>query len=196
MEQAPVDLDADPLSGVLERAVQHCGTGAVGHRPRVLGHLERDDLAPLHGVSDHFELRRQRLVLGDVVELVADAAWLVPRSPDVEAVRGLLRRELLDREAVLQLLDVEVNALSREASLLRGGQDDVELQPGRRLSIRDDVVPAANDLARLGAIDLRRVDLVQVLAARRRCASRTHGDKRQRARQCDPAPHRPSPIGA
>ena len=60
--RAPVDLGADPLAGVLQRAVEHRRPATRRGRPRApLVTLSGDDLAALAGVADHLELHQLRL---------------------------------------------------------------------------------------------------------------------------------------
>src|ERR671910_3642838 len=86
VHQPPVDLGGDPFTRVLGGAVEDRRTRAVRYAWSALGQLDRDDLATLAGVAEYLELHQQRVVARRGVELVADAAGLVERAPDVEAV--------------------------------------------------------------------------------------------------------------
>ncbi len=83
VQRPSIDLDRDPLTGVLRRRVEHGGAAAVADAPGALGDLERDELAALVGLPQHLELHELGVVGGDLVQLVADAPGLVPRPPDV-----------------------------------------------------------------------------------------------------------------
>jgi hypothetical protein len=159
MKQSAVDLGRDPLTGVNGRHVQDVGSRAVGELTRVPRHLEGDDLPALHRVADHLELYERGILLGDLVELVANPAGLVPRPVDGEAV-GCLRGSLfLDGQAVLVALEREPDPLGREAVAPACRQDEVDAHPARDLLRCGDVEAPASELTERGSVDRRGVHL-------------------------------------
>ena len=130
VHQPPVDLGGDPLARVLRRAVQHGRPRAIRDAPGALGQLQRDELATLVGLAEHLELDQLRVLLREAVQLVADAARLIPGSEDLVARRGLLGCQLLGRLAVLVLLDLDVDTAVAEALRLVLGEHDVEAHAG------------------------------------------------------------------
>jgi hypothetical protein len=127
VHQPPVDLGGDPFTRVLGGAVEDGRTRAVRLLLSALGQLDRDDLATLAGVAEDLELHQLGVVAGRGVELVADAAGLVVRAPDVEAAGGLLRRELLDGLAALDPGQLQVDSSAPKPVGLGLVEDQVEL---------------------------------------------------------------------
>ena len=117
VQQAAVDLEADPLARVLVRRVQDRRTRSVGYLAGALRDLQRDQLATLMRPPEHLELDELRVVARDVDRarrgcrpgssqerqtLKPPAAWrarllgdrlalLVALQPDLDAGRGELR---------------------------------------------------------------------------------------------------------
>jgi hypothetical protein len=92
-------------------------------------HLDRQDLPTLAGAADDLELHEAGVLAGRPIELVADAAALVVRAPDVEASGRLLGGELADGQSTLDPGELHVDALTLELGGLRPVQHDVELEP-------------------------------------------------------------------
>ena len=157
VQQSPVHLGGDPLPRVLRRAVEHCRPGAVGDASGALGQLQRDDLATLVGVAEHHELDQLRVLLREAVELVADAALLVPGPPDGVTGLGLLGSQLLDGLAVLVLLDLDIETPGLEAFRLVSGEHDVEAHAGIGDPAVGDVEAAGGDHRRVRGGHVRRV---------------------------------------
>jgi hypothetical protein len=79
---------------VLEGAVEHGRTGAVGYFAGALGQLQRDDLAALARAADHLQLEELRILARQLVHVGAHAVRPVVVPPDVEPVRKLGRGRL------------------------------------------------------------------------------------------------------
>ncbi len=184
--QPPVGLRRDPLAGMLGGAEQHRRALAVAHLARAVGHLEREDLAAVVGPADPHQLRDVRVLARDLVHLVAEAAGLVVRAPDVEPVLRLRGRELLDRLAALDARERGLDAVGREPRPLVRRQD--QLQPHVRagaLAARD-VQAVSFDLRGLVRLDHGGVHLEPVRGALLGSGGgheRTRQGSRQRGRQ-------------
>jgi hypothetical protein len=135
VHQPPVDLGGDPFTRVLGGAVEDGRTRAVRYLASALGQLDRDDLATLAGVTEDLELHQLGVTAGRGVELVADAAGLVVRPPDREAVGGLRRRELPDGLAALDAGQLQVDSLAPEPLRLGLVEDHLEFGAVRDLSL-------------------------------------------------------------
>ena len=120
---------------MLGGAVEDRRTRSVRFASSALGQLDRDDLATLAGVAEDLELHQLGVVARRGVELVADAAGLVVRAPDVEAVGGLLRRELPDGLAALDPGQLQVDSLAPQPVGLGLVEDHVELDAVRDRSL-------------------------------------------------------------
>ena len=80
MKETAVDLGRDPLARMNGRHVEDVRSRPVCELSRVLGHLEGDDLPPLARVADHLELHERGILLGDLVELVANPSRARPTT--------------------------------------------------------------------------------------------------------------------
>ena len=194
VEKPAIDLRGDPLPCMNRRHVQHVRTRAVGERLRVLRHLQRDDLAALERVADHFELHDLGVATRDRVELIANAVPLVVRAPDVEAGGRLGRRALGLRAALLVTPRLHVDALRCELRDLGLREDKVCLDSGRGLPRRRYVVAVAGDFSELRRTDDSRVEIERgagVAASRARPGSgRREGDyAHQHGREENSSPH-------
>jgi hypothetical protein len=129
VEEAPVDLDADPLPGVLGGQVERRRAPAVADPAGVLRDLEGDDLSPLVGGAEHHLLDQVPVVAGELVDLVADAAGLVPRAPHRVAGLRLGGSRLAGGLALGVALEPQVDAGAlRDAVAVRGAGHGVHLQ--------------------------------------------------------------------
>ena len=102
------------------------------------------------GVAEDLELDQLRVVPGDGMELVADAAGLVPGSPDGVAGGGLRRRALGFRAALLVPSDGDVVAAGVEAVALSRTQDHLGLGHRAGRLERHNVEPATGESGRVG----------------------------------------------
>ena len=112
---------------MLGGAVEDGRAGTVRCAPGALGQLDCDDLATLAGVAEDLELHQLGVVARRGVELVADAAGLVVRAPDVEAAGGLRGRELADGLATLDPGERAGRRPWRAAVGLRAVEHEVDL---------------------------------------------------------------------
>ncbi len=164
-QEAPVDLDADPLSSVLVGHVEGRRPCPVGDLVGALGDLERDQLAALVGVAEDFELDELRVVPGQRPQLIANAARLVPRTPDCVPGCGLLGRELGLRLAVFGFSRRDFEPASLKAGALLVGQHDVDLDAVANVAHRHHVKALPQQGVDVACGRLDRVDLELVLAA-------------------------------
>ena len=185
-QQAPVDLGADPLARVLRRRVEHRRARAVRHLARALRDLQRDQLATLVGPAEHLELDELRVLAREAVQLVADAAGLVPRAPDGEA-GGLLEPGLLLHRLPLGVAgQLHADAARAELRDLAAGQHGVRPDPGRGPADAGQLDTGRGGADRLG-LALHRVLLKRAAPltggrGRARKRERSHGDDRHGAR--------------
>src|SRR4029453_6967948 len=128
-------------------------TPAVRLLLSALGQLDRDDLATLAGVAEDLELHQLGVVARRGIELVADAAGLVVRAPDGEAVGGLLRRELPDGLAPLDPGQLQVDSLAPEPLGLGLVEDHVQLDAVRDPSLAAHVDALLGDRGYLVGLD-------------------------------------------
>jgi hypothetical protein len=152
-EEAAVDLGADPLASVLGRGVQDGGLAALPLPLLALAEPYGQDLAALVRVAEDLERGELRIVLRDLVHLVADAARLVVRAPDVEAACGLLCRELGLGEALRVLPDLDVVSLGAQGVALSRGENQRQLDGVVAGVIGlDDLVAGLGELGDLGRV--------------------------------------------
>ena len=170
MEQAAVDLERDPLTRVLVRAVEHGRTFPVRDLARVLRHLEGDDRAALDGVPDHLELGERGVLVRERVELVADPARLVPGTPHVEAEGRLLCGQLLAREAVLVALEGKLDTAAGQPVAVACREHEIDPNAAGHLLRGGHVVAIAGEFADGRTVDSARVHL-KLVAASPRCVS-------------------------
>ena len=114
---------------MLGRAVEHGRPAPVTDSLRVPRQLDGEDLAALEGRPEPHQLGEPRVLAGDLVHLVADAARLVVRAPDGEAVGGLFGGELPDGLAALDPGQLQVDPFATEPVGLGLVEDHVELDP-------------------------------------------------------------------
>ena len=72
--EAPHHLRRDPLAGMLSTEVERRRPAAVTEAAGVPGHLEGDDVLALHRLADRDELGDARMLRGELLELVLQAA--------------------------------------------------------------------------------------------------------------------------
>ena len=176
MQQAPVDLGADPLACVLRRRVQHRRTRAIRHLARALRDLERDQLATLVGPAEYLELHELRILAREAEELVADAALLVPGAPDGETGRLLERGLLLHRLPFGVAGQLHADAARAELRDLGAGQHGVRPDPGPSPAGASQLDTGCGRADRLG------LPLQRVLLQLKRVAPLTGGHRRARKR--------------
>jgi hypothetical protein len=170
VQQPPVDLRADPLAGVLGRAVENRRAAAVGDVAGRLSDLQREQFAPTVGTAEHFGFDQLRVISRDGVQFVADAAGLVPRSVDLVAGRCLRCRALDLRATLLVPGDGDVVATSMEAVALSRTQDHLGLGHRAGGLERDDVEPATSESSRLRRRSSDGVHVEVVVAGGLACA--------------------------
>jgi hypothetical protein len=88
VEQAAVDLGADPLASVVGGGVQQRRAGPIGNLVGALGELQGDVLPPLVRPAQDHQLDELRVAAGELVHLVADAPRLVVGPPHREPRRA------------------------------------------------------------------------------------------------------------
>jgi hypothetical protein len=130
VQEPAVDLAADPLPGVLQRRVEDGWARAVGHAASALGQLEGDELATLGGTPEDQQLDKLRVPVGDLVQLVAKPARLIPGPPHLEAGGALGGRLLTDRLAPAVALDDDPDAGGDQLGAFRASQNRVRLDAG------------------------------------------------------------------
>jgi hypothetical protein len=160
--QPPVDLGRDPLARMLGRAVEHGRPAPVADAARALGQLHGEDLATLECRPEPHQLGELRVLAGDLVHLVADAARLVVRAPDVEAVGGLAGGELLDGMTAAHPRQRGGDALGRDLRALHVVEDQLDLEAVAGAALDLEVKAGLAQLAELLASDRRGVDVEPV----------------------------------
>ena len=185
LEQALVDLDADPLARVLQRAVEDRRPAVVGHGVGVGRQLERDDVAGCVGavalrigavgLADHLELEQVRVGGRDLVEVRPDAVGPVVVLEDLEARALLLRGQVGRRDALRVGPRHQVDALLLERLALPGVQHQHDAHAVLGLLGRDDLVALPGEPVGGRRVDDRLVHLQPGvrgrLAARRSATS-------------------------
>jgi hypothetical protein len=131
-------------------------------------------------VAEDDQLDQLRVVPGQRIHLVAEAAGLVVRAPDSEAGRRLRGGELSDRLAALDALELEIDTLVPQRGGGRLAEHEVELDAGLRRPALRDVEALPRQLTGLlagdrGGIDVQR--LAPVRGPGRRTADDAERDK-------------------
>jgi hypothetical protein len=152
---------------VLGGAVEHGVLATVTLAARALRDLECEDLATLERRPEPDQLDELRVVPGDLVHLVADAAGLVPGAPDLEAVRRLAGRELLNRPAALDTCELGGDAFAGELRALLVGEDQLDPEAAADPALDRQVDALLAQVAELCAPDRGRVHLQSITL---RCA--------------------------
>jgi hypothetical protein len=107
-------------------------------------------------VAENLELHQLGVVARRGVKLVANAPWLVVRAPDVEAAGRLRGCELPDRLAVLEPLELHVDAVPPDGLGLGLVEDHVDLD-------------AAGGPSLLAHVDARLCEHGHLVRRHRRC---------------------------
>ena len=134
VQQAPVDLEADPLARMLVRRIEDRRARSVLLAARALRELQGDQLATLLCRPEDLELDELRVVLSHVVELVADAPRFVPGPVYVVATGRLGGGLLGDRLALAVTGQLDLDAGGSELRALAPRQDGLCSESRLRLS--------------------------------------------------------------
>ena len=163
LEQPAVDLDADPLQRVLERAVQRRRAGVVGHGVGVGGELEGDDVARrvgavtfrigAPGLPEHLELQQVGIGGGDLAEVGADAVRAVVGTEHLEPGVLLLLGELGRGHTLGVGPERQVDSLLLEPLALPWIEHEHDADAALHLVDRDDVVAVIGEPSGGCAVD-------------------------------------------
>ncbi len=197
VQEPAVDLRADPLARVLRRRVQDGRARAVAPVTSALRDLQGDDLAALMRPPQDLELHDLAVVLRDRVELVADAAGLVPGAEDAEAAGRLQCGLLRDRLALLVPRQPDPHAARGDLGTLRARQHRVCPDARGRLADAGELGAAGGLVHPVGAaLQGVHLELLPALAGSGRSereGGRQHGQPKHGTAS---APHGEAPLRA